>query len=121
MASATSSQKRVWFTLIAIAVIAGSLSIPAIRSGALKSLQSLRMEKVQAVNVNFSPFVDANANPTLHQMVTQMISDKVQVEASEEDRPVPDAATAAQVAGFNVQLLSVRKDVPTLVVRGMHK
>src|ERR1039458_5091689 len=86
MTTAAGSQRRVWLVLIVVAIAAGSLSIPAVRNVALKSLQSLRMQKVQAVNANFSPFVDANANPTLHQMVTQMISDKVQVEVNEEDQ-----------------------------------
>jgi hypothetical protein len=88
---------------------------------ALKSLQSLRMQKVQAVNADFSPYVDANANPTLHQMVTQMISDKVQVEVNEEDHPVPDVAAARQLAEFDVRLLSARKDAPEIVVGGTHK
>ena len=87
----------------------------------MKSLQSLRMQKVQAVNADFSPYVDANANPTLHQMVTQMISDKVQVEVNEEDHPVTDVAGARQMAGFDVLLLSARKDAPKLVVGGSHK
>jgi hypothetical protein len=79
------------------------------------------VQKVQAVNADFSPYVDASANPTLHQMVTQMISDKVQVEVNEEDRPVSDVAGARQLAGFDVTLLSARKDAPTLVVGGSHK
>ena len=76
------------------------------------------MQKVQAVNADFSPYVDANANPTLHQMVTQMISDKVQVEVNEEDQPVTDVAGARNLAGFDVLLLGARKDAPTLVVGG---
>jgi hypothetical protein len=87
----------------------------------VKSLQSLRMQKVQAVNADFSPYVDASANPTLHQMVTQMISDKVQVEVNEQDQPVNDVASARQLAGFDVLLLSARKDAPKLVVGGSHK
>lgn len=120
MKAATLTQKPVWLALLAIAIVAASLSIPAVRTVALKSLQSLRVQKVQAVDVNFSPFVDANANPTLHQMVTQMISDKVQVQVNEEDRPAPDAATARQMAGFNVLLLAARKDAPKLIVGGAH-
>src|SRR5580692_10064211 len=116
MTTAASSQRRVWLVLLVLAIGAGSLSIPAVRNVALKSLQSLRMQKVQAVNADFSPYVDANANPTLHQMVTQMISDKVQVEVNEEDHPVNDVAGARQLAGFDVLLLSARKDTPTLVV-----
>src|SRR3984893_13047608 len=101
MTTAASSQRRVWLVLLVVRIGAWSLSIPAVRNAALKSLQSLRMQKVQAVNADFSPYVDANANPTLHQMVTQMISDKVQVETNEEDQPVNDVAGARQAAGFN--------------------
>src|ERR1700686_2297439 len=79
------------------------------------------MQKVTAANADFSPYVDANANPTLHQMVTQMISDKVQVEGNEEDHPATDAAGARQLAGFDVLLLGARKDAPTIVVGGAHK
>ena len=121
MTPAVLSQKRVWLVLALAAVCVASLAIPAVRSAALKSLESLRMQKVQAVNVNFSPFVDASANPSLHQMVTQMISDQVQVELNEEDKPVPDAAAAREMAGFDVLLLGARKDAPKLVVGGAHK
>src|SRR6202051_415187 len=121
MTAAASSQKRVWLILLVVVIVAGGLGIPAIRNVALKSLQSLRMQKVQAVNADFSPYVDSNANPTLHQMVTQMISDKVQVEVNEEDHPVPDLAGARQLAGFDVQLLNARKDTPEIVVGGTHK
>ena len=121
MTTAASSKRIVWLALIVVVIAAGSLSIPAVRNAAVKSLQSLRVQKVQAVNADFSPYVDASANPTLHQMVTQMISDKVQVETNEEDQPVGDLAGARQIAGFNVLLLSARKDTPKLVVGGAHK
>src|SRR5260221_3831234 len=121
MTAAASSQKRVWLVLIAVVVVAGGLSIPAVRNVAVKSMQSLRMQKVQAVNADFSPYIDANANPSLHQMVTQMISDKVKVETNEEDHPVTDVAGARQLAGFDVKLISARKDAPTMVVGGSHK
>jgi len=121
MTAAPSQRRGVWLVLIVLVVAAGSLSIPAVRNAAVKSLQLLRMQKVQAVNADFSPYVDANANPTLHQMVTQMISDKVQVEVNEIDHPVSDAAGARQLAGFDVQLLGARKDAPEIVVGGSHK
>jgi hypothetical protein len=107
--------------LVVLVIVVGALSIPAVRNAGLKSLQSLRMQKVQAVNADFSPYVDANANPTLHQMVTQMISDKVQVEVNEDDHPVADVTAARQMAGFDVHLLSTRKDTPQIVVGGTHK
>jgi len=106
---------------IVIVLVALSLSIPAVRSGLQKAVGSLRMQKVQAVNVDFTPFVDANANPSLHQMVTQMISDKVQVLVNESDQPAADAEAASKIAGFHAQLLSSRKDSPKLVVSGEHK
>jgi len=120
MTAASARQRRVWL-LIIVVLVAGSLSIPAVRNAGLKSLRSLRMQKVQAVNADFSPYVDANANPTLHQMVTQMISDKVKVEVNEEDHPATDVASARQMAGFDVRLLGVRKDAPQMVVGGAHK
>ncbi len=121
MTTAAPRVRRVWLVLIVVILAAGGLSLPGVRNLAVKSLQSLRMQKVQAVNADFSPYVDANANPTLHQMVTQMISDKVHTEVNEDDQPAADVANARQLAGFDVQLLSVRKDVPKLVVGGSHK
>ncbi|HWX38339.1 MAG TPA: hypothetical protein VNY09_03805 [Candidatus Sulfotelmatobacter sp.] len=121
MTAAASSRRGVWVVLAVVVVCAAGFSIPAVRNLALKSLQSLRMQKVQAVNADFSPYVDANANPSLHQMVTQMISDKVKVETNEEDTPVTDAAGARGLAGFDVHLLGARKDAPKLTVGGAHK
>jgi len=115
------SRRPVWIGVIAAILVAGTFSAPAVRSLVQKSLASLRVQKVQAVNVDLSPFVDANANPTLHQMVAQMISDKVQVIVNENDQPASDAAAAGQLAGFHVQLLSARRDSPTLIVGGEHK
>jgi hypothetical protein len=106
--------------LIVVVLAIGFLSLPAGRSLAGQFLGSLRMQKVQAVNVDLSAFTDPNANPALHQMVAQMISDKVVVTVNEQDRPATDAAAAAQLAGFPVQVLSGRKDSPTLVVTGQH-
>jgi hypothetical protein len=121
MAARLFTQRPVWMAGIAVVLLLGCLSIPAVRDLVQKSLGSLRMQKVRAVNVDLSPFVDANANPTLHQMVVQMISDKVEVLVNESDRPASDATAASQMAGFHAQLLSARKDSPTLVVSGEHK
>ena len=92
MASRYFTRHPVWMGSLAIAVVAGSLSISAVRGFVGKHLGSLRMQKVQAVNVDLSPFVDANVNPTLHDMVAQMISDKVQVLVNENNMPVSDSA-----------------------------
>ena len=122
MAAANRSQRSPWLVVIIVVIVcAGAFSIPAVRNAAQDALQSLRMQKVQAVNANFSQFADPNSNPSLHQMVTQMISDKVKVEENEEDNPVSDVASARQMAGFDVQLLAARKDAPKIVVGGAHK
>src|SRR6266852_425316 len=106
--------------LAAVVLIVGVLSLPSGRAVVGRMLRSLRMQKVQAVNVDLSAFTDPNANPTLHQMFTQMISDKVVVTANEPDQPANDASSATQLAGFSVKLLSGRTDAPKFVVSGQH-
>ena len=63
MTTAAPTQKRVWLVLIVVVIVAGSLSIPAVRNVAVKSLQSLRMQKVQAVNADFSPMLTRMRTP----------------------------------------------------------
>src|ERR1700675_4033318 len=116
MTSETSSKrwKPYLAGFIAISVVAVFFSMTAGRNLAGRFFRSLRMQKVQAVNVDLSSFTDPNANPAPHQMVPQMISDKVVVTVNEPDQPASDAATANQLAGFPVRLLSARKDPPKL-------
>jgi hypothetical protein len=121
MADGSFTRRPALIVGLAIAFLVITLSIPAVRGLLQKSLGSLRMQKVQAVNMDLSPFVDSNANPSLHQMVAQMISDKVQVVENENDQPASDAEAASKIAGFHAQLLSARKDSPTLIVGGEHK
>ncbi len=121
MAHQLGLKRSIWLTGVAILLVIAALSNGTGRNLAGRFLSSLRMQKVQAVNVNFTPFVDASANGTLHQMVTQMISDKVQVEVNENDQTVADAVAASRIAGFHVLLLSSRKDSPKLIVGGAHK
>ena len=118
-----SSSKR-WRPILAgaviIAIAAVGLSLPAGRMLVGRFFRSLRMQKVQAVNVDLSSFTDPNANPALHQMVAQMISDKVVVTVNEQDQPASDASAATQLAGFPVKLLGSRRDPPKMVVSGAH-
>jgi len=108
MAATIFTKRPFWLGVAAIAVVAGFLSTSAGRNTAQRWLNSLRIQKVQAVNVDLSPFVDPNANPALHQMVAQMISDKVDITLNESDQPASDAVAAARLAGFSGQLLSAR-------------
>src|SRR5713101_1623294 len=106
--------------VIGAIVVADILGFPAGRDLLARFFRSLRMQKVQAVNVNLSAFTDPNANPALHQMVAQMISDKVVVTVNEQDQPASDASAATQLAGFPVKLLGSRRDPPKMVVSGAH-
>jgi len=114
-------KRPLWFAAIPIVLMGGALITPPGRSLASKWLGSLRLQKVQAVNLDFSPFVDANANPALQQMVSQMISEKVEVSVNEANQPVADWSAASTAAGFPVQLIATRKDPPKLVVSGRHE
>jgi len=120
----TESSLKRWQTLLAELVAIGIagivLSLPSGRTLVGQFFRSLRMQKVQAVNVDLSSFTDPNANPALHDMVAKMISDKVVVTKAEKDQSASDQAAAAQLAGFPVQLLASRKDAPKLVVSGEH-
>jgi hypothetical protein len=106
--------------VIGAVVVAGVVGFPAGRDLLARLLRSLRMQKVQAVNVNLSAFTDPNANPALHQMIAQMVSDEVVVAANEPDQPAADATAAAQLSGFEVSVVSDRKDPPKFVVTGRH-
>ena len=118
--SSQSRWRKVLPLLLGSLVIAIFISAHAGRELLGRFFQSLRMQKVQAVNVNLSAFTDPNANPALHQMLAQMISDEVVVAANESDQPVSNAAAAAQLTGFDVAVLSDRKDAPIFVVLGRH-
>ncbi len=106
--------------LIAVIIVGGIISLPAGRNVIGRFLQSLRMQKVQAVNVNFSAFTDPNANPALHQMIAQMVSDDVNVTADEPDQTAANAADATRLSGFDVTVITARKDPATFVVTGRH-
>jgi hypothetical protein len=106
------------FAIVVVILVAGMLAIPSARRLIAGLLGNLRVQKVQAVNVDFTSLSDPNTNPELHQMVSQMISDKVATTTSEKDQPASDATEAARLAGFSVQFIMARKDKPTLVVGG---
>ncbi|HTS75569.1 MAG TPA: hypothetical protein VMG40_05160 [Bryobacteraceae bacterium] len=121
MSTSLFRKRPFWIVLVGVAAVAGILSTSSGPEFAASWLRPLRVQKVQAVNLDLSPFVDANANPALHQMVSQMISDKVDVTLNETNRPAADRATATTMAGFPVELPDARKDTPRLIVGGRHE
>lgn len=108
----------IWIAIIAIVIVAAGLSSRPGRNLGQKFFQSLRVQKVQAVNVDLSSFVGPNANRSLQQMFSQMISDKVTVTVNENRQDASNAATASQIANFQVKLVGARKDTPKLTVVG---
>jgi len=109
--------RPVWVAGAAIAFVAVCLTFTPARSLAQRFLNTLRVEKVQPVSVDTSSL---EGNHTLQQMIEQMVSDKVVVTVNEKEQRVSTAAAASQLAGFNVQLLSERTDVPQITVEGQH-
>jgi hypothetical protein len=118
MAGLSERRLPILLAVIAIAAVAAFFSIPQGRSLTHRFFQSLRMQKVQTVNVDLSSFVGPNANQTLQQMVSEMISKEVNVTVNEKEQTAADAAAASQAAGFQVKLLGKRKDAPQLAVGG---
>jgi hypothetical protein len=115
-------QKRpIWVAVVLAVFVTAMLSTAPGRRLSQQWLSSLRVQKVQAVNLDFSPFVDPNANPALNQMVAQMISDQVDVMVNEANQPAPDRPSATNAAGFPIQLPAARKDTPKLIVSGRHE
>src|SRR5215467_1600898 len=117
---ASEKRRAIVIAVAIVALLAVFLNFGPGRNLADRFFSSLRLQKVHAVNVDLSAFTDPNANPALHQMVAQMISDKVNVTASEEDQPAATPEDASKAAGFPVRLLNSRKDPPKLVVSGHH-
>jgi hypothetical protein len=97
-----SSSRWLVIGVVVIAIVGVCLTFTTARDLMSRIVGSLRMQKPQTVNLNFSNFVDPDANQGLQQMVSQMISDKVVVTVNENDQPAADAAAASQSAGFHV-------------------
>jgi hypothetical protein len=113
-------KRSLWLGLAAIVIVVLSMRLPPTRNLARRFLASLRLERVQTVSVDLSSFVGPNANPTLQQMISQMISERVTVTVNEPEKPVPTVAAATELAGFPVRLPRARTEAPELAVGGAH-
>lgn len=121
MPGRSASRKPLYFSLAAILVLAGIwLAMPSGRNLTARFFGSLRMDRPQPVNVNLSEFVGPNANHSLQQMVTQMISDQVVTTESEPGQTASTAAAASEIAGFHVEVFKNRSDAPSIAVFGAH-
>jgi hypothetical protein len=96
-----------------------SLLFPAARSFAQRLLATLRVERVQTVNLDFSS-LDTAGTRRLHGALQQMLSEKVVVTTDEPGAEEPSQAAAAQSAGFSVRILPTRPESPSFHVSGAH-
>jgi len=99
------------------ALVVVCLSFPPARGLAQKFLETLRVEKVQPVSLDTSLL---EANRGLQQTIERMISEQAVVTIDEKEQRAGDAAEAARLAGFKVQLPAGRTDAPLLSVQGQH-
>ncbi len=99
--------------LIFGAALLGTAAGNDLRHRVFASLRIARPKPVTAA-------ATANANPSraLSVMIASMLADTVAGTQDEADQPVPDAATAAGVAGFAARLPATRTDRPAVTVLG---
>src|SRR6516164_2301999 len=111
--------RSAWKASLALFLIGLSLLFPAARSFAQRLLATLRVEKVQTVNLDFSS-LDTPGTRRLHDALQQMLSEKAVVTIKEPGVDQPSQAAASQFVGFPVRILSTRTDNPTFHVSGAH-
>jgi len=111
--------RSAWAASVAAFLIGLALVFPATRSFAQRLLATLRVERVQTVNLDFSS-LDTPGTRRLHDALQQMLSEKVVVTTDEPGAEEPSQAAAAQSAGFPVRILSTRTENPSFHVSGAH-
>jgi hypothetical protein len=108
-----------WAAALAVAVLATSLMFPATRGFAQRLLATLRVERVQTINLDFSAMNTGVSSQPL-EMLAKMLSDNAVVTTNEKETRADSQAAATQAAGFPVRMLSLRTDEPTFSVSGAH-
>jgi hypothetical protein len=107
-----------WAASLATAVLIVSLLFPAGRSFAQRLLATLRVERVQTVNLDFSPLNGASREPI--EALAKVLSDNTVVTTNEKESFVISRDAATQAVGFSVRLISSRVDEPSFEVSGVH-
>ena len=115
----SSRLRLVWAVSVAAAVIAISLLFPATRSFAQRLLATLRVERVQTVNLDFGSLDNGVSHQPL-ETLAKMLSDNAVVTTDEKEFSVDSLDAATQTAGFPVRLLAARTDKPSFEVSGAH-
>jgi hypothetical protein len=108
-----------WAASLAVAVITISLMFPATRSFAQRLLATLRVERVQTVNLDFGS-IDSSVSQQPLETLAKMLSDNAVVTTDEKETSVDSLAAATQAAGFPVRVLPSRADAPSFQISGAH-
>jgi hypothetical protein len=108
-----------WAASFAAAVIVISLMFPATRSFAQRLLATLRVERVQTVNIDFGP-VQPGVSHQPVEAFAKLLSDNAVVTTNEKSSSADSREAATQAVGFPVRLLSTRTDAPKFEVSGAH-
>lgn len=109
----TQPSRPLWSALAVAAVLLLALTLPPVRAFATEMLGLFRVERIEVVTV------DPEGLPDHLESVGQferLVSRDVQVESYGESQSVPDAASAAALAGFPVRLPDGTSN-PTLQVQ----
>jgi hypothetical protein len=92
---------------------------PATRSFAQRLLATLRVERVQTVNIDFGPVQPGVSHQPL-EAFAKLLSDNAVVTTNEKSSSADSREAATQAVGFPVRLLSTRTDAPKFEVSGAH-
>ncbi|MGH8220285.1 MAG: hypothetical protein ACREUT_17230 [Steroidobacteraceae bacterium] len=103
---------------VILAFVAALAGFPAGRHLVGRFMASLREPPLQSVNLNLGSFAGPNANPTVQQMISRMISANVTTVISGKRELAQNPAQGSQLAGFKARLLGARRDAPQLSVSG---
>ncbi|MGH9431891.1 MAG: anti-sigma factor family protein [Terriglobia bacterium] len=108
-----------WGALAAAVGIAVIFSFAPARSWAQRMLSRLRVQKVAVVTINPEVLDAENPGGRTAQMMDKLLSDQiVETRKSGKPVPVPNAAAASKMTGFDVRLPRVRSDSPKMMVGG---
>jgi hypothetical protein len=104
------------FTVTVLAVL---LTFAPVRAWAESLLTIFRVEHFTVLEMNSTMGNDLQNNQLLNQAVSRVLSDEVTViQSPQRPQSVADAATASQLAGFPVQLLSGQTPAALLLESG---
>jgi hypothetical protein len=108
-----------WAASFAAVVILISLMFPATRSFAQRLLATLRVERVQTVNIDFGPVQPGVSHQPL-EAFAKLLSENAVVTTNEKSSPADSRDAASQAVGFPVRLVSTRTDTPSFEIFGAH-